>query len=541
MVTLGPIRFDEKVVKSQLRKDLQDDWLPDPLRFEDMLGTNNIECVLTENFQNNNGTFCPEKRTLQNIPKSNFTLRYGLETSLAERALYHAIAMRLLPYYDSLIPWNIFSYRASQYAPNRYLFQRAIPAWQSFVGVVKDALSKSKVLLSTDLTNYFENINLDLLRDTLTGGLAEVSASPDEKSDIRVHIDALFEYLKSWCYSESSGLPQNRDASSFLANIYMLPVDRFMLEKGYHYFRYMDDIKISCDSDHEARRALKLLSIELRKLKLSVNGGKTIIAHATDDDVINKCLDAGDPDLQRIDSIWQTRSLRPIRRSFPLLSNLTKRQLQSGEIGSRTFRYCIRRMEVLARCHEFKVPEEYFSDITPLVIDALSNYPASTDQLAQYILAVPTTDAHHREISNLLQDGCRNYYTWQTYRLWVLLVQKKYYDPKLLGYAMEVIRTQDDNATRYGATLYAGAFGSKEHRIEIAQGFDALNSFLGQRTAILAVQELYFEPHIQNHIVPSIRDDLKNVYRALKRKGRYAAPPHPLQITQILDRERDYD
>lgn len=540
-VSLGPIEFDEQVIKRQLRRDLLDDWFPDPRRFEDMLDFDHVETILADNFQRNEGTFRAEKRTLFNIPKSNFTLRYGLEISLAERALYQALAARLVPLYDPLIPWNVFSHRAAKDPDGRYLFQRAIPAWRDFTGVVRNGLSEVKVLLSTDLTNYFENIDLEKLRTTLIELLPELSTNAAEKAIIRTHIATLFDCLKSWCYSERAGLPQNRDASSFLANIYMLPVDRSMIAQGYRYFRYMDDIKIACDSEHHARMALKALSLELRQRGLAVNSGKTAIVPVSKAEEIAKCLDAGDAELQQIDSIWQTRSLRSISRSFPLLSDMSQRLLRGGEVGSRAFRYCIRRLEALASCPEFEVPDAYFAPMTPLVIDALSTSPASTDELARYLRAVPTTDEDLDRLAQLLQDRERNYYSWQNYRLWALLVQKEFNRPALVAYAMTVVRDQPDNATRCGATLYAGAFGSKDDRIAIAQGFGALRSFMGQRAALLALQELHFKPHIRDHVRPSLRDDLKNVYKGLNRQGIYVAPPLPVSITRILDTERDYD
>lgn len=538
---MGPIEFDEKIIKRQLRRDLLDDWFPDPRRFEDLLDIDHVETILMDNFQRNEGTFKPEKRTLFNIPKGNFTLRYGLEISLAERALYQAVTARLVPLYDPLIPWSVFSHRAADNSDGRYLFRRAIPAWQDFTGVVRDGLSEAQVLLSTDLTNYFENIDLEKLRETLIELLPELATDAAEKAVIRTHIATLFDCLKSWCYSERAGLPQNRDASSFLANIYMLPVDRAMIAQGYRYFRYMDDIKIACDSEHHARKALKALSLELRLRGLSVNSGKTAIVPVAKSEEITKHLDAGEADLQQIDSIWQTRSLRSIGRSFPLLSDLSQRLLRGGEVGSRAFRYCIRRLEALASCPEFEVPDAYFAPITPLVIDALSANPASTDELARYLRAVPTTDLDLDRVAHLLQDDGRNYYTWQNYRLWALLVQKNFNQPALVDYAMTVVRDQQDCATRCGATLYAGAFGSKDDRIAIAQGFGALESFMGQRTALLAIQELHFKPHIRDLVRPSLRPDLMNVYRGLNRQGVYVAPPLPVSITRILDTERDYD
>ena len=315
--------------------------------------------------------------------------------------MYHALAMRLVPYYDPLIPWNVFNHRAPHDESSRYLFRRAVPSWQDFTGVVRNALVNAEVLLSTDLANYFENINLSCLRSVLIEELPALPVSPAAKADIRVHISALFEFLESWCYSKKGGLPQNRDASSFLANVYMLPIDRLMLKSGYRYFRYMDDIKIACDSEHKARKALKTLSLVLRKLGLSVNSGKTKIVPVTDHQSIGECLDVTDPALQRIDSTWQTRSLRPIRRSFPLLNELARNQLEIGEVGSRTFRYSIRRLEALASCPEFEVPDLYFSQITPLVISALSDHPASTDELTRYLRAVPTTSDDLAQLSDV--------------------------------------------------------------------------------------------------------------------------------------------
>jgi hypothetical protein len=51
----------------------------------------------------------------------------------------------------------------------------------------------------------------------------------DEKGKIREYLERLFEWLSEWSFSSARGIPQNRDASSFLANIYMIPVDRILV------------------------------------------------------------------------------------------------------------------------------------------------------------------------------------------------------------------------------------------------------------------------------------------------------------------------
>jgi len=232
-IALGAIQFDENDALRHLRRDLSDDWFPDPRRFEDLLKDDFLAKTLEVNFRDNHGQFQAGKRHLLNIPKSNFTLRYALETSLSDRAVYNGLAAYLLPFFDSLIPWQVFSHRASPVDQiDRVLFRRPIQAWQNFLGVVRTELKSRSVLLSTDLANYYENIDLNILRSTMSALIPELDALPEQKANIRAHLELLFSCLREWCYLPNIGLPQNRDASSFLANIYMLPVGGAMLSRG---------------------------------------------------------------------------------------------------------------------------------------------------------------------------------------------------------------------------------------------------------------------------------------------------------------------
>lgn len=541
-IDFGPIQIDDRVVLRQLKQDLKDDWFPDPRRFDDMFDGELIQKLMAENFGRNHGAYLPEKRTVLNVPKMNFTMRHGMETSIADRALYQALASFLVPFYDPLIPWSVFNHRQSVGdAAKKALFRRAIPAWQDFVGVVKVAIKDKPVLLSTDLTNYFDNIDVAALKSQMMDLLPEIEASAMQKGLIRNNLEILFACLKEWCYSERSGLPQNRDASSFLANIYMLKVDREMLGAGYQYFRYMDDIKIACDDVFQARYALKKLGLSLRGLGLAINSGKTHICKADDSDLIQKCLDSGGSELRQIDAIWRTRSIRPISRSFPTLQALTLKLLRNGAVDSREFRYCVKRLEILATAKEFAVPNAYFEPITPSVIDALPQFPAVTDQLSKYLRSVPVSDLQLNLISELLRDPRRNFYTWQNYQLWELLVHKKYRNDDLLSYALEIVGGGEDTATRCGATIYLGALGENPERIAVAKNFRSLKSFLGQRSALLAVHELHYRPHIEIEVQPFLRQDLMGVFKGLGREGKYVSAPEPQSITSVLDVERDYE
>ena len=276
-VSLGTLTFDDDVVVKQLRGDMKDDWFADPLLFRDMLNSGLLNKIISTNYSENDGQYRADTRSLYNIPKPNLTLRYALETGLSDRFLYHALVSDLVPLYDPLLGPSVYSHRYDHAEENtKYLFKKGVGAWNDFIGSVSSAVKPGTFLLSTDLTNYFEAIDLVLLKTQLIGLIPELAATSDEKAKARLMIDLLFESLQKWTFNDKHGQPQNRDASSFLANIYMVPIDREMKKYGYGniYFRYMDDIKIVCESEAVARLALKRLILSLRKQGLSVNAKK---------------------------------------------------------------------------------------------------------------------------------------------------------------------------------------------------------------------------------------------------------------------------
>lgn len=557
-VTLGDISFDDDIVLKRLKSDLRDDWFPDPLGFTDILDGSLLTELINKNFENNHGSYVPSKALLLNIPKGNFTLRYALESSVVDRTVYHALASYLVPFYDPLLSWRVFSHRRPQStstpnnrASSRYTFRNPISAWNDFLGCVRSALQPDHVLLSTDLANYFENITISRLKDDLIRYIPELSATADDKGHIRTHINRLFEYLPAWTFSIERGLPQNRDASSFLANIYMRTVDDTMISDGYEYFRYMDDIKIVCRDLHTARRALKRLVIALRPLGQAVNSGKTEIVPANSTTEIARCLDEGSPELRRINAAWQSKSLKVISRTFIPLKQLTLRTIQAPEsksYNSREFRFCVSRLEALARCEDFQVPASFFDEITPLIIAGLDTAPVATDQICKYLRSAPLDDHHLISILDHLLDDSKSIYNWKNYHIWLLLTQKHYITEPTLELARRIITDRKDDPTRAGATIYLGAFGTKSDRILIAERFESLETFLGQRSAVIGLQELHYSaspknggPSIKTHVQPYLRADLRGSYRALNRRGVYVSQMEPFSITRYVDLERDYD
>lgn len=544
-INLGSISFNEATLLRQLRQDMRDDWFPDALAFDDLLRPGSPRERIETNFDQNHGEYVPFDRDVFNVPKPNFTVRYGLETGVNDRLVYHGLAANISRFIDPLMPWYVFSHRRDPYHDDgRYLFRRSIGAWQDFVGAVRARVTPDAVLLSTDLTNYFDNINISKLRAQLNAMIRQASCTSSQKGVMRSEVSLLFDLLTRWSFDKERGLPQNRDASSFLANTYMTPIDVLMRERGYAYFRYMDDIKIVCATMFEARRALKDLVVALRDLGLAINSKKTVICSGADEAALDECLDAGSPDIARLDALWATKSRAFVSSSFPLLRALTERLLTESDgvgVDGREFRYCMNRMIMLATCTEFAVPAAYFAPITSLVVDRLPDRPAATDQFVRYLRAVEIDAANQDALAALLCDHGRSLYGWQNYRLWCLMAQKECNRADLVARAHEVLADKPDGPSRAGASLYLGVVGGEADRSAVAHRFPTLKSYLGQRSALIALQDFRYGPIVRNNVAPHVRSDLTGVYRNLQRGPRtYFAPLERTSITKIVDSERDY-
>lgn len=150
--------------------------------------------------------------------------------------------------------------------------------------------------------------------------------------------EVLFTLLKKWSNERVSGysLPQGPPNSAFLADIYLDHVDRKM-EKYKGYIRYMDDIRIFCKTDIEAKVSLKDLTISLRDLKLNINAKKTDILfkkeveerlfdpHKQLLDTLEKVIKSGNKKLIEDSAVPSLTSL--IETAFSLTDPFEKRHL----------------------------------------------------------------------------------------------------------------------------------------------------------------------------------------------------------------------
>jgi hypothetical protein len=286
------------------KDDSRDDFVSDPIGYADF--ASNLEDrldYLVEEVQALR--YRPRHLINVDVPKSGLSVRPGNVLPIDESVVLHAIVYVLAPALDKQLSDNVYSYRLhpeweKKAKKRRSIFRDGEPvfpflkrrtirlldpfeswyeAWPRFVTEAAAAQTSEGYthLTKTDITSYFENIDLDMLEGQIRRLLKR-----DGESKV-LHV--LFRILRGWTRTTSAGtviargLPQGNNASSFLANLYLIPLDlaldAFCQRNDATWFRYVDDVKIFSKTERVARETVFAINRALRSLHLNLQGSKT--------------------------------------------------------------------------------------------------------------------------------------------------------------------------------------------------------------------------------------------------------------------------
>lgn len=237
------------------------------------------------------------------VPKGSLGFRPGSIIPIQDRVVVSSIILLIAEILDSRLPDSVYSWRLKRPIPKkgsifedsdigkfpflkkttiRYKFDPFLPwynIWPKFDQEARQAYIKEgyRYLAVSDIAAYFENIQLPILRDLL------LQHFPNEHHLLNL----LFSFLETWTQKTADGrvhlrgIPQGNFVSSFLGNIFLLPLDlkfqNFEKSNGARYFRYMDDVRIFTKHIEDARLAVFTMDRELRRLHLNVQTAKTKI------------------------------------------------------------------------------------------------------------------------------------------------------------------------------------------------------------------------------------------------------------------------
>jgi len=315
------------------QNDSRDDFVTDPVGHADFAASLDdrlqhvVEQVETHRYR-------PRHLLEVDIPKSGLSVRPGNVLPIEEASLLHAIVYLLAPLLDKRLDPQVFSYRLHPDWKTRVKkrdslfrespvgfpflkrstirsltpFEAWYDLWPEFESEAIQAYTNEGYthLTKTDITAYFENIDLRLLESQLRMLL--------KREEERI-LQVLFRILEGWTRMTSTGspigrgIPQGNEIGSFLGNIYLVPLDRALSEfcktHDAKWFRYVDDVKVFTKSEQDARQVVFVINKELRALHLNLQGSKTEIlsGERLKHELDNSEIDAVDAALVKVNKL----------------------------------------------------------------------------------------------------------------------------------------------------------------------------------------------------------------------------------------------
>jgi excisionase family DNA binding protein len=325
--------------------DLTEAWVPDVLQHEDVLADQDYLLARARAAFDRSA---PEPSRTVEVDKSPMLTRVATLLELSDRVVYQAAVGSFAERVDGQLADSVFSSRLSD-SPG-YFTKQSRRQWVAWRRLVRAQLGDSdRWLVKTDLTAYFDTIPHDRL-------LAEVEAL-NVDADV---VSSLREMLRAWGNIRGLGVPQGPNASRILGNLYMLAVDRAMLQAGWDYSRYLDDIRVVVDTKADGYRAIRQFQRECRSRGLLVSSAKTRLLHgqAARDDV------NADSDLEKADYLTALPNSSAARRALKaILRNALK---DEGGIDERRTRFSLWRLTRLRESGTLGLILRRLPDLAPV-------------------------------------------------------------------------------------------------------------------------------------------------------------------------------
>ena len=238
-----------------------------------------------------NDEYHPKPMHVCDVPKGGWLVRPGSILSVEDRIVFYACLGVCMPNIYEKLEWSQgivdFSHEISNEFENTKWLRNKFTGWTKFrtMSLEKIETGISHVIM-TDISNYYENINIKTLMSDLKSGGVDDNI-----------VNLLSKCLNKWAQSEGKGIPQGYTPSDLLGKLYLNSVDVIFRAMGYDHLRYSDDIRIFCKDEVEAKKALVNLTELLRKRGLSLQSAKTKI-HTFDE--ARTIIDGIQPVLQPI-------------------------------------------------------------------------------------------------------------------------------------------------------------------------------------------------------------------------------------------------
>lgn len=267
-------RLDLEIAWKRYKKDLVEQAFSDHPYEVDLIEENLVEWLESLSLQIS--SYTPFRAEVINVDKPDYHLRPGTRLATEDGVMYQALLLAGIDKIGQRLKWSAskqrFAHILADDQSGSHWCMNDFGGWDNFRKASLHHLASGfSHVVFADVSAYFENISLSRLSDDLR--LCEI----DEEV-----LKVLRTCLDCWAQPRSRGIPQGYRPSFILGELYFNSIDRRLLNDGYVFCRYVDDIRIFCKSKEEAISALHHLTILLREKELNLQTAKSFISTAED-------------------------------------------------------------------------------------------------------------------------------------------------------------------------------------------------------------------------------------------------------------------
>lgn len=162
-------------------------------------------------------------------------------------------------------------------------YEKWFKDWMQHQNNLESSLKNFDFLVSTDIASYFENINISVLGNQIR---SHVSGKASVLNLLLYFLESTASRNDYEANTNTGLLQEDIDCSRVLAYFFLFPHDTmlasFCKDNAAEYYRFVDDMSITTDTETTARKALKQITESLRKLNLVSSIEKTSIVASND-------------------------------------------------------------------------------------------------------------------------------------------------------------------------------------------------------------------------------------------------------------------
>ena len=491
--------------------DAENDFFPDPLRYRDlrllsssivMQVIKDIRATLLRLENKPNSGYLGRQYFDWDVPKSNNVVRHAVCIHPLDRIVYNFILNRLVPVIDPNLSPARYSYRIKNPKAKHLFGKRPVQNWLAFKNDAKNFFSAHKdheYLVSTDVAGFFEYTHIFHFKNKL------YEIADTDKTSVKLIFELLNAFLKHFSPSNTDGIPQNYDPSSYLASAFLDFLDKELEARGFRHFRYVDDIRVACRDRRHSQLAILEIIHALRRCNLNLSTAKTEIWHREALEFKEFFRDFP-PLLDMVDKAVNEKDKVKIDVLLPKLVKLSREVMNKHgkHFDERLFRACIWR---ILKCQWFKNIKQVSLDaVAKRCLRLIDEMPGRTDAFASFLVLLKNKKFVHSGCASVIESTV---YSWQEQTLWELLTKaSKVRDKQLLALARDRVRHRGESCpARNLAIVFLGKHGTYQDREYIASIVDKTNSFMTKRCVLIALQEYPHRATVYN-IVASKTSDL---------------------------------